>query len=252
MRHIVSAFDIPILMLLLFAHLAGDFIFQPLAWVDERYEKHWKSKWLCMHVLVHIALSLTALFILMPASWSLLGFALIIGATHWLIDVLKSYSDKNKIIWFVLDQTFHLLVIFLVWIAISNQWSILASLIPTLLSEKIMFILIAYFIVIWPFSIAISIICKSWSDQMDTMGALPNAGKRIGQIERFLILTFILANEFAAIGFLLAAKSILRFGDSKEPNHRKINEYVLVGTMISFSMTIAFGMLVKMLVSSHP
>ncbi len=65
-----------------------------------------------------------------------------------------------------------------------------------------------------------------------------------------LPLSFILVNQFAAIGFLLAAKSILRFGDTKETNHRKINEYILVGTMTSFSVTIALGLVIKMLINA--
>ena len=64
------------------------------------------------------------------------------------------------------------------------------------------------------------------------------------------MLTLILVDQFAAIGFLLAAESILRFGDTNEKNHRKINEYILVGTMTSFSITIAFGLLLRALAES--
>jgi hypothetical protein len=54
-----------------------------------------------------------------------------------------------------------------------------------------------------------------------------------------MILSFILLNQFAAIGFLLAAKSILRF---KESEASKMSEYVLLGTLISFSIAIIIGL----------
>jgi len=45
---------------------------------------------------------------------------------------------------------------------------------------------------------------------------LPNAGKYIGWLERFLIITFILVNNYNGIGFILAAKGILRFGEIRK------------------------------------
>jgi hypothetical protein len=76
-----------------------------------------------------------------------------------------------------------------------------------------------------------------FSDSID----LPNAGKLIGIIERFLVLTFILLNQFGAVGFLIAAKSILRF----KPDETLKTEYVLIGTMLSFGIAIATGVLIN-------
>jgi hypothetical protein len=70
---------------------------------------------------------------------------------------------------------------------------------------------------------------------------LPNAGKLIGIIERFLVLTFILLNQYAAVGFLIAAKSILRF----KPDETLKTEYVLIGTMLSFGIAIAIGVFIS-------
>ncbi len=240
--------ETPLLLLLVLAHLMGDFVLQKSDWIDERYAKHWKSKRLYIHFIIHSFLSLAVLGFIMPSSWQLLGFALIIGTTHFLIDLIKSYLNRTDIIWFVIDQLAHLLVIFYVWIAVTDQWVLLGHMAELALNEKILLAIVAYFIVIWPFSMIIGLICKRWAAEITGMGSLPNAGRMIGQIERFLILTFIIAGQFTAIGFLLAAKSILRFGDSKENNHRKINEYILIGTMASFSITISFGLFIKMLI----
>jgi len=60
-----------------------------------------------------------------------------------------------------------------------------------------------------------------------------------------LILTFVLVNQYSGIGFLIAAKSILRFGDIKNPENRKEAEYILIGTMISFIVAILVGILAR-------
>jgi hypothetical protein len=49
-------------------------------------------------------------------------------------------------------------------------------------------------------------------------------------------------NQFDAVGFLIAAKSILRF---KDDNTLK-TEYVLIGTMLSFGIAIACGLLINL------
>lgn len=50
--------------------------------------------------------------------------------------------------------------------------------------------------------------------------------------------------NFSAIGFLIAAKSILRFNDKVKIGARKQTEYVLIGTSMSFAITIILGLLV--------
>ena len=62
--------------------------------------------------------------------------------------------------------------------------------------------------------------------------SLPNAGKLIGIVERFLALALILSGEYGAVGLIIAAKSILRFNDAQKA------EYVLVGTLLSFGIAV--------------
>ncbi|WP_421920413.1 DUF3307 domain-containing protein [Marinifilum sp.] len=77
---------------------------------------------------------------------------------------------------------------------------------------------------------------------------LENAGKWIGIVERIMILTFVLINQFAAIGFMLAAKSVLRFGDLKDGNDQKKTEYIIIGTFLSFMLSIFTGIVIKYLI----
>ena len=69
---------------------------------------------------------------------------------------------------------------------------------------------------------------------------LPNAGKLIGIVERWLIVVFILISQFEAIGFLLAAKSIMRFKSDESLK----TEYLLTGTLLSFAIAIGTGLLI--------
>lgn len=79
------------------------------------------------------------------------------------------------------------------------------------------------------------------NDEEQELG-LANAGKWIGICERILILTFVLMGQFTAIGFLMTAKSILRFSE-KEANTQLKTEYILVGTLVSFASSAMVGVL---------
>lgn len=72
----------------------------------------------------------------------------------------------------------------------------------------------------------------------DTKG-LPNAGKLIGIVERLLAFILILFGQYSAVGLIIAAKSILRFRNTKQ------SEYVLVGTLLSFGIAIFLALLVS-------
>ena len=66
---------------------------------------------------------------------------------------------------------------------------------------------------------------------------LLNAGRLIGNIERILTLTLLLMSQYEVIGFLIAAKSILRFEGVKTSK----TEYVLIGSLLSFGVAIIIG-----------
>lgn len=63
---------------------------------------------------------------------------------------------------------------------------------------------------------------------------LPDGGRYIGWLERILVMLFVLSGYPQGIGFLIAAKSILRFGDIKNWHQRAATEYVIIGTFMSF------------------
>lgn len=72
-----------------------------------------------------------------------------------------------------------------------------------------------------------------------------NTGRLIGILERIFVYIFVLLGQFAAIGFILAAKGVARFQDFKS---RTFAEYVLIGTLISTLLAMIVGFLVKALI----
>lgn len=67
-----------------------------------------------------------------------------------------------------------------------------------------------------------------------------DVGLWIGICEHFLIVTFVLMNEYTAIGLIFAAKEIVRSDKIREKP-----SYYLLGTLLSISFAILFGILTK-------
>lgn len=64
----------------------------------------------------------------------------------------------------------------------------------------------------------------------------------IADIERWLILAFVIMQRYEALGLLIAAKSIIRFGDKETAK----TEYVLAGTLMSIFIAVMSGLMVIM------
>lgn len=73
---------------------------------------------------------------------------------------------------------------------------------------------------------------------IDLLIKLLSAGKYIGILQRLFVLGFILLNQWSSIGLLIAAKSVFRFSDLSRAKDRKLTEYILIGTLISFGLAI--------------
>lgn len=94
--------------------------------------------------------------------------------------------------------------------------------------------------------IFIQVAMSNWSQALNDgyEESLNNAGKYIGILERLFIFIFVVTGNWEGVGFLLAAKSIFRFGDLKESKDRKLTEYILIGTLLSFGIAIVTGVVV--------
>ena len=98
-----------------------------------------------------------------------------------------------------------------------------------------------------PSAILIGQLTRKWRNQIPDADSLGNAGKWIGIIERIVILILVLNQQYATVGLLITAKSLLRFN---EPNRLEVKtEYLLIGTLISFSVAIITGIAVSQLLT---
>lgn len=243
-----------LLLQLFLAHIIGDFFLQSTKGIHNKERKKWRSPYLYMHTLLHFLLLLLLTGIpRMSGSFSLSALlyfwkpALVIAVLHLLIDGCKVQFQNihTRRSWFFIDQGLHLLVLLVVWGAVQN-----VQLDPTLLTQtKVLAPLTAALFLLTPTSFIIKTVISKWSPSAATLtragGSLENAGEVIGILERLLILVFVFLGKWEGVGFLLAAKSVFRFGDLKEAHDMKLTEYVLIGTLLSFGIAMFIALLAQ-------
>ncbi len=217
--------------------MIGDFMLQPNSWVTDKELRREKSKYLYFHSIVH---GLLAWLIVFEADF--LGHAALLAVVHFGIDLLKLRLQRTatKRLWFLFDQVLHLISI----TAISMHY--LGTPFKMYdIDPRFWILLTGALLLTTPASLIIRNLISIWTPNQNETGEsdLNNAGKYIGILERLFVFAFIVTGHFEGVGFLLAAKSIFRFGDLTQAKDRKLTEYVLIGTLISFGMAIAAGMI---------
>jgi hypothetical protein len=61
-----------------------------------------------------------------------------------------------------------------------------------------------------------------------------------------MILMLVLAGRVEGIGFLIAAKSVLRFNELARDDDRRVSEYVIIGTLASFAWGVGAAFLARL------
>ncbi|KQO32627.1 hypothetical protein ASF10_20930 [Flavobacterium sp. Leaf82] len=227
---------------LLLAHLLGDFIWQPNSWVAHKETKKHKSIYLYLHILLHGILAA-----ILVGEIQFIPYAFLIAIMHGIIDLIKLnfQKAKTKRTWFIIDQIAHVLVLIVVVLLYKDE-----TINFTWFNNQFWILITGVLLITKPTSIFIKTIISIWNPESQNShndNSLATAGNYIGILERLFVFCFILTGHFEAIGFLLAAKSIFRFGDLKEAKDRKLTEYVLIGTLISFGTAIVTALIVQAL-----
>lgn len=230
----------------LLAHILGDFVLQSNNWVKNKEEKKIKSSKLYLHIGIHAILLLIILQFNLKEYW--LGFAVIV-ISHYLFDVSKLYLQKKKTkrTWFFIDQVLHLLALIFVT-SIYTGFNIYFN---DIITSEILLLLISLLMVTSVSAVIIKIFITQWNPESkkENDDSLAKAGRYIGILERLFVFVFVITNHWEAIGFLLAAKSVFRFGDLTSSKDRKLTEYILIGTLLSFGLAIIIGILYSYLKS---
>ncbi|MGF1530517.1 MAG: DUF3307 domain-containing protein [Puniceicoccaceae bacterium] len=223
-----TAFEI--WLLLLAAHCFGDFLLQP----DRMAQNKRKLGVLFLHAAIHGGM---AYLILQQWSWWVLPVPILL--VHGLIDFIKVRSMGSGPRAFLLDQALHLGSLWIIALVMVNGAPSELALSPILYTEWIL--LGAGFVAaVWGVGYFIGSLAENMCSQNDGLreslqNGLKNGGAMIGKLERSLIFILIGVGQPAGIGFLVAAKSILRFEEAKK---QPLAEYVLIGTLWSFGLAI--------------
>jgi hypothetical protein len=226
---------------LVLAHIIGDFYLQTDKYCQQKEERKFKSWFLYVHTIIIGLLS----WVMIP-SCNFGLWALLIAFSHFVIDTVKIHCNKG--LWsFVIDQLLHLGIL----IAISNIYEPTKELPLQILDSSSLFsiplLILAILLCMKPANILIKLILEKYKvGESESCNNIKNAGALIGNLERILTIVFVLFGQFEAIGFIVAAKSILRFKDTDTAK----TEYVLAGTFLSFGMAILCGLMVKLSITN--
>lgn len=230
---------------LILASLLADFVFQPSSLVD------WKRRrlgGLLVHVLVVFLLALLAGIDL----WSLRYLVLVVtlAAMHLAIDWIKIVIDNRirdgywPLITFLGDQALHVGTIDAILVSFGyTPTSVIWYVLDFLLTDPRHLALgSVYVAAVFAGSIVVRLVVQPFEMKVTERPGLLRAGAYIGMIERLLLTSLVASDQYGAVGFVLAAKSIARHKQMEDP---EFAEYFLIGTLTSSALAVVAGILVK-------
>ncbi len=267
-----------LITLLILSHILGDFIFQSDRMVNNKKEN---LKQLLLHSFVILVLSL--IFTGYYLSRGLLIIVLAVGIVHFIIDFAKikverfievkynRFLSRFKI--FLIDQVLHILSIVLIVDYALKDWTIkpfstgvqildyMGNLFPifnrvSLIETDwyVLILLLCGYLFIWtPASFIVDLTLVNFKSSEtekkkkveEQTGRLKDPGVLIGKLERLVLLTLFLSQNFAAIPVVFAAKSIARFKNFR--NEEFVNYYI-VGTFVSLLISITIGVFLNYII----
>ncbi len=227
--------EIELFVMLVAAHCYGDFILQP----DTLARRKNEPPFLLLHVLIHGIMAYVVL-----QQWQLWQVPLLVIAVHAVIDFIKGRVAATPKT-FAIDQAAHVATLYgIAWLVTALPIHTPADYQPRYFQELLIggaglaatIFGAKYFID----QVARQIMERNPDLELALKKGLEGGGAEIGKIERALIFALITIGQPAGIGFLIAAKSILRFEEAKR---QIIAEYVLIGTLWSFGLAIVLSWL---------
>jgi len=202
---------------------------------------------LLKHVTIHAILA----YVLVGA-WSAWPIPLVVFLAHAVIDAVKARTSGGARA-FVVDQLAHLAVLMALamWIteapalagggwldrlgvAYARAMVWVAGVLATVQAG-------AYYVaaLVRPYLAELERELENGSSTFRPERGLASAGMVIGRLERLIVFILIMVGQPAGIGFLVAAKSIFRFGELRNTSNRMESEYIIIGTLASFAYAMA-------------
>ena len=216
---------------LLLAHLLADFTLQTNAILRGKSRP--------------LGMVLHGVIVLVTAQLALGQFTsielIVLAIVHIAIDTAKQALGAQRLTGFMVDQGAHVITLAALAFYAPNLWGTgLWAEVPLLQTAFI--VLGGLVLTLTAGQYAIALLMQPFRVRLRSNG-LPDGGRIIGLLERGLIFALILLGQPTAVGFLIAAKSILRFGTAGKD--QRMAEYVIIGSLASFGWAIlcAYGTL---------
>ena len=181
-------------------------------------------------------------------SWRLVVAVLVLTFAHLLLDYLKCrYVPHTTVSILLGDQLIHFSTIFAaVYVVGFEQWGLVVHGLEKVWQtyrDPGAIVMSGYVVSVWVGGTLVRVFLNAIGPPKDIDVGLQDAGMRIGQLERFVVTTLTVLDQYSAIAFVFAAKSIARFKKIEEMP--TFAEYYLAGTLASVSLGILAGLGIK-------
>jgi hypothetical protein len=246
--------------LLLLGHVLGDFYFQSDGLAEK---KCIKIKYMFLHGGIYTICIGSVLCVSVQLSRDLIWLTLFVGVIHFIVDALKKYNKWKP---FILDQLLHLITLGIAWAIWGGNLQVHGFVLSTfdfLPSKPAVMIILGFLYILKPVGLLIGT-GEIWDFNKGMTGKSQNgAGKIIGYLERCIAFFLLINGQYSAVGFIIAAKSVIRFPEinrniEKNNENRQLEkdqslddrlenslaEYYLIGTLLSLTSACAVSFLI--------
>lgn len=245
------------------SHLLADFVLQRDAVIEGKARHSMRAY--AEHGVVHLVV-MTTMLVVFTGSTALttrtMGVLMVLAGVHIGLDIAKERlgggSAELPRRWpFIADQVLHFLVITIASVLICPLTPTDGALAAwARISDQALVLVFGYTAVVFAAGHLNAVLLKPFSDLYGLGGyaeqkepengnrgqGLARAGMIIGILERFLIMTAVLAGSATGVGLVIAAKSVFRFEDAKKGRQKA--EYFLIGTFLSVAEAVLGGVIV--------
>lgn len=237
-----------IVILYMLGHVLGEFYFH-FQEIEESKTQGYKSvikhSWIYFLWIFAVSIPIVSIDIMVCN--------VMIALSHMLVDsfkvvYIKKYSYKEKYV-FLIEQLVHIFTIMIiVYFAIElglrivvldviDNYFVVSEISKIRLIRWTLLLLVLH----KPANIFVQKMIGDYkpAEHQEQFRIDNNVGRYIGTIERWIMILLLSVNQYAAMGFVLTAKSIARYDRiSKE---KEFAEYYLLGTLMSTMIVIASG-----------
>ncbi|MDD3338714.1 MAG: DUF3307 domain-containing protein [Lachnospiraceae bacterium] len=228
------------------AHFLADFTFQTHKMAEEKVQN---TKYLFKHAFIYAVLFLITMCLLIRWDSAIIPYFIIV-VSHFIIDRIKIWVDKNpcmkipEFTTFCIDQALHMLILISVYLSFSLglHTTVFYDWLQGCPYSNRIAVYFLIFTILWdPASVCIKKLFEHIIGEPNSEDKL-QYGQLIGKLERIIIAVLVLCEQFGAIGFVLAAKSIARY---KQLEEQPFAEKYLVGTLSSVLIAFIVTLILK-------